>query len=521
MEFEKDENATKYHNPDLNSYASVHDSVLNFILHNSRFEKNLIYENYIRRRLKMNSSKTNLEKLENLEMYLKELEGEDFLYEVVSVYDMLLTHTYTKDIINHAVQEFEEIKKKHEAYKMKKIVILQEFKNKAIEHLYDLYKMKCDQSEHFLFMAATKEDFINTEIYQDFGGDTADGYEGSFKRLDNLLQNKRLFRDKNPEVDNIIAATEFLREKFNWYKDEKYQGWFETTGNSFLKEISTFKTNYMLNYKRYNVLMRNSIGAAILFIESFILRINPNKKMIRFLKEYSYEPFLLTTKEANVMEQSMFVYNFYQKEEQFQKIYLKIRTNIFRIIHKIKIKIHENLSISQVIENFKTRCMWYDKERIRGRIHQDGQRKRNCEDILMREMALYLFDNGHPVISRIQTENLQTDLMDLSSQISVLIECKVYHQNSKSNLIQGFAQLHAYLNNFENSHFRITTAYYVIFRINGPIFDLPLRITTNRYSIIPIIIDLGESRVSGSKQSNNPIKIEEKEFIESLENTFI
>lgn len=162
--------------------------------------------------------------------------------------------------------------------------------------------------------------------------------------------------------------------------------------------------------------------------------------------------------------------------------------------------------------------MWYDKERTRLLLlNQDRQLIRGKEDTLVKEMARYLFDNGYPVLFHVQTENLETDLMDPSQKYPLLIEGKAYSTSAKNDLIRGIAQLHAYLNNFETTHYYIPDAYFVVFRISGPVYDFPKEILTNRYLIIPVIIDLGDSSASGSKQQNQPVIISRKEIIHQIE----
>lgn len=162
--------------------------------------------------------------------------------------------------------------------------------------------------------------------------------------------------------------------------------------------------------------------------------------------------------------------------------------------------------------------MWYDKVRTRSLLlDEDGNLIREKENTLVKEMARYLFDNGYPVLFHIRTENLETDLMDPSQKYPLLIEGKAYSSNSaKSDLIQGIAQLHAYMNTFETTHYYIPEAYFVVFRISGPVYDFPKEILTNRYRIIPVIIDLGDSSVSGSRQQNQPIFIKHEDIIHEI-----
>lgn len=105
----------------------------------------------------------------------------------------------------------------------------------------------------------------------------------------------------------------------------------------------------------------------------------------------------------------------------------EIRQHLERLRYGIISGLLENQSHQQLIQRFKTRCMWYDKERVRDLImDRHGHLIRAKEDTLIKEMARYLYDNGYPVMFHVQTENLQSDLMDPSERATVFIEGKAY-----------------------------------------------------------------------------------------------
>ena len=57
--------------------------------------------------------------------------------------------------------------------------------------------------------------------------------------------------------------------------------------------------------------------------------------------------------------------------------------------------------------------------------------------------------------------------------------------------------------------------YYVIFRLGGPLYDLLEKIVTNRRIVYPVIIDLGDSIESGSRQPK-PIIVRESDFLTEI-----
>jgi hypothetical protein len=99
---------------------------------------------------------------------------------------------------------------------------------------------------------------------------------------------------------------------------------------------------------------------------------------------------------------------------------------------------------------------------------------------------------------------------------SIFIEVKVYDDSkSRKGLLDGFAQLHAYLNAREADDVFMEEAYYVIYRLGGTLYDFPDKIHTNRHIIYILVIDLGESNDSGRKQPK-PISIKRKDLISMI-----
>jgi hypothetical protein len=143
--------------------------------------------------------------------------------------------------------------------------------------------------------------------------------------------------------------------------------------------------------------------------------------------------------------------------------------------------------------------MWYDKQRLR-QLVMDAQGKfiSQREDTLVLEMAKWLFDSGLPVLVQARLSNLEPDLLSVGSP-AILIEGKAYKAADK-NVIKNLAQLHAYLNSLDASQFHIEEAYYVVFRLAGPLYDLPRQLPFNRHIIYPVVIDLGVANDSGRKQ---------------------
>jgi hypothetical protein len=171
-----------------------------------------------------------------------------------------------------------------------------------------------------------------------------------------------------------------------------------------------------------------------------------------------------------------------------------------RVYEGLRARIGSTLSHQLLVGRYKARAMWYDKERLRQLVtNAQGNFIRRREDTLVLEMAKWLFDNGLPIFVKTKFANLEPDLLSIGSR-SILIEGKAYKAADKS-IAKNIAQLHAYLNSLDASQFHIEEAYYVVFRLDGPLYDLPRTFVFNRHIIYPVVIDLGLAEDSGRKQS--------------------
>ncbi|OPA25189.1 hypothetical protein BHL53_10710 [Bacillus cereus] len=347
-------------------------------------------------------------------------------------------------------------------------------------------------------------------------------YHFTFKRFDNLLNDILEGMDRGTPVEspslydnqsNIKKALDILQSKVDQKIQElgsNVQSQPEDVNRLFLN-LKNVANRYDYAYKKLINFKRVSFSTSMNYVECLVKEINPEPNIYN-----TVEDLMCTMLQPPTFEHVRnTVYNdLVPSIELVNTVHLHLE----RVHSGLLNGIAQNLLHEQVVSKYKTRCMWYDKVRTRSLLlDEDGNLIREKENTLVKEMARYLFDNGYPVLFHIRTENLETDLMDPSQKYPLLIEGKAYSSNSaKSDLIQGIAQLHAYMNTFETTHYYIPEAYFVVFRISGPVYDFPKEILTNRYRIIPVIIDLGDSSVSGSRQQNQPIFIKHEDIIHEI-----
>ncbi|MCK4396634.1 hypothetical protein KAW96_08585 [candidate division WOR-3 bacterium] len=202
-------------------------------------------------------------------------------------------------------------------------------------------------------------------------------------------------------------------------------------------------------------------------------------------------------------------------DERIKEGIEKLREGITRIYESLRVEIGLTLLPSQLVHRYKLRSQWYNKEYLWSLIDSfEKGKKASIEHIVTQDVAKYLFDQGITVFYRFKAGQHEFDLLE-DAKSPLFVEVKIYKDNgSKHRLIQGIAELHAYLNNVKSLR-GIKNAYYVIFRLAGPIYEFPEMIHTNQFSIYPILIDIGESKVSGSRQPK-PIIIKPEEIFAKL-----
>lgn len=187
------------------------------------------------------------------------------------------------------------------------------------------------------------------------------------------------------------------------------------------------------------------------------------------------------------------------------------RVLLRRFYERVRTDFGTHLAHDELIQRYKARCMFYDRERV---IALANDAAGHREDALTRDMALYLFDNGLSTFYRALQGVHEYDLISPT----IAIEAKIYRDNRhRRYLVNGVSQLHAYMNGLEADTNNFRELYFVVFRLDGPLYDWPEKIEMNRWTIYLVTIDLGSSEVSGSRQSRvKPITV--AEIMDSMPN---
>jgi hypothetical protein len=204
-------------------------------------------------------------------------------------------------------------------------------------------------------------------------------------------------------------------------------------------------------------------------------------------------------------------------DQQRRSLLEKIKILLKRVYEAIRQEIGTTQLYLHLINRYRLRSQWYNQTSLIDLVTEDnGNYKSNREDLLTKDLALFLFDNGVTAQYRIRFGKHEFDLLGIDVEDPIFIEAKAYKDSgAKRELIDGVAQLHSYLSNIEG-YKSIREAYYVVYRLAGSIYEFPEMINTNRFTIFPVLVDLGLSQESGRKQPK-PILIKEEEILSRIE----
>jgi hypothetical protein len=453
-----------------------------------------------------------LDLLNRKHKFVKESTDDIYLLECKKFIEFLLNSDYFKDYIFLIYNAWNEERKQYEDYLAKAIRKIAKLKNKIIKKYPHLNDNKLQRPRNGFVRGKYRYSFA-------YFNDILKG-----ERQKSFSMNPQLY-DDNTDVRLLINI---INSKINEYEKPSVTSKGRELDKNIWVEFQTIVDNHNYKHKDFVNFRRVSPGASLIALLQITQVINPKPKAYSSKDEFynnlvDFEEFELSFLTEDIIK-AVYEYNRYQSDfsddpnmAAFKERRRRCEVHLRRIYETLREKIGTHLSHLQLINKYKTRCMWYDYTRMRDLVNSDSRENvSHREHRLTVDLARYLFDNGVTSLYRAKFGIHEVDLVDPSSKSPIFVEAKAYvsSEGTRKRLIDGIAQVHSYLNNI-TSKYMIEEAYYVIFRLGGPLYDLPSKINFHRYIIIPIIIDLGASRISGSQQPK-PITINLDEITSSV-----
>jgi hypothetical protein len=358
-------------------------------------------------------------------------------------------------------------------------------------------------------------------------------YERSFAGFDGIVnkhgagRHRSLFPDPLDDQSDVARLLSILRGKVGQLKDSLPQAVGESTSVDEIDyRLSDLEERHKFTHIDWVNYCRVSPSLALRRLLEIEIRINPQPEGASRWRELStlerlnegLDTWLTERRYSWIQDLTYGVYSKYGNyrpnklsQADIESIIRDRKEDLRRVYEAVRQEIGTTRLHFQTLDRYRTRCHWYNQEYLRKQVLTlDGTFVRDREDILTRDLALYLYDQGVTVIYKTKLGKHEVDLLELDAKYPMFIEAKAYKDSSaKGELVSGIGQLHAYLSSYE-AHKNISEAFYVIFRLAGPIYELPRIIRTNRFTIYTVLIDLGLSSESGRRQPKPTIISEEE-----------
>ncbi len=183
---------------------------------------------------------------------------------------------------------------------------------------------------------------------------------------------------------------------------------------------------------------------------------------------------------------------------------------------RLSVELHRRIGVTRsrraLILRFKQRCEWHDATRLR-EVADTATGRGGIEDRLTGELARFLFDQGLNPLTKPLVGGLEPDLLDPSVLPAFYVEAKQYAGSARSTIRKAFAQILDTIGRLQSDAYPIHEAFCVVFRREGPRYELPESVQAEGYRVYFTLIDIAPPEESGARQKHLPIRVTEKEML--------
>jgi hypothetical protein len=176
-----------------------------------------------------------------------------------------------------------------------------------------------------------------------------------------------------------------------------------------------------------------------------------------------------------------------------------------RLILELSSRIGTVRSRLAMIDRYKARCEWHDRERLFQLAEEaTGARESSLRD----ELALYLFDNGlNPISEASLGSHSRADVFHAAARDSFVLEAKQYTNGTglDAALRAAFRQALDTVGNLRGSGYEADEAFVVLFRRGGPRVILPTDpIVADGLSWYLRLINIAPAEADASRNKETP-----------------
>ena len=255
---------------------------------------------------------------------------------------------------------------------------------------------------------------------------------------------------------------------------------------------------------------RTSAGLALLTLEAVPDQLNPPARVLDDEGEDSLRAASDRMRWVSSESYSLFKLAWQERIDAadlavIDKRVAELRDAIERLREDLHRRIGATRSRLALVNRFKLRCEWHDRERMLT-VADDDRLPGGPEDRLTGEFARYLFDAGLSPLTKPLTGGLQPDLLDPLA--SFYVEAKQYGSSSaRGDIVKSVAQVLDTVGRLRGGPYAVDEAFCVIFRRQGPYYDLPPVLQTETYRLHLVLVDLAPTTEAGRRQRDKPVQI--------------
>ena len=260
---------------------------------------------------------------------------------------------------------------------------------------------------------------------------------------------------------------------------------------------------------------RTSAGLALLKLEAVPDELNPPARLLDDEGEDSLRAASDLMRWARSESHSVFKLAWQERLDAadlgiIDKRVVDLRDAVERLREDLHRRIGTTRSRLALVNRFKLRCEWHDRDRMLA-VADDDRLAGGPEDRLTGEFARYLFDAGLSPLTKPLAGGLQPDLLDPLA--SFYVEAKQYAASSaRADIVKSVAQVLDTVGRLRGGPYAVDEAFCVVFRREGPYYDLPPVLQTETYRLHLVLVDLAPTTETGRRQRDKPVQIPADEF---------
>ena len=286
--------------------------------------------------------------------------------------------------------------------------------------------------------------------------------------------------------------------------------------DSWRRRLGNVQRRYDYAVRLLKLRTRTSAGLALLRLEAVPDQLNPPARLLddddlrgandllRWVGSESYSLFKLAWQQRlDAAELSI-----------IDKRVAELRDAVERLREELRRRIGTTRSRLALVYRFKLRCEWHDRDRMLA-VADDDRLPGGPEDRLTGEFARYLFDAGLSPLTKPLAGGLQPDLLDPAA--SFYVEAKQYASSSaRADIVKSVAQVLDTVGRLRGGPYSVDEAFCVVFRRDGPYYDLPQVLQTETFRLHLVLVDLAPTTAAGRRQQHKPVEIPSDEFFAAL-----